>query len=73
MVSYGIKLKPQLGILVKKTSCFIERRRALFKNYLTDRSYENKRNVMKFVVLVAIEITQVLMQKKVRSKAKRDF
>ena len=40
-------LRLQLGILVKKLLCLIEGRRGLYKNYLSDRSYENKRNVKK--------------------------
>ena len=30
-----------------KALCFIERRRGWYKNYLSDRSYENQRNVRK--------------------------
>ena len=32
---------------MKKALCLIESRRGLYKNYLSDRSYENKRNVKK--------------------------
>jgi hypothetical protein len=31
----------------EKALCLIERRRGLYKNYLCDRSYENKTNVKK--------------------------
>jgi hypothetical protein len=29
----------------KKALCLIDRRRGLYKNYLSDRAYENERNV----------------------------
>ena len=33
--------------LSEKALCLIKRRKGLYKNYLIDRSYENKRNVKK--------------------------
>ena len=40
-------LRLQLGIFSEKALGLIESRRGLYKNYLSDKSYENKRNVKK--------------------------
>ena len=40
----------------KKALFIIERRRVLYKNYLSDRSYENKRNVRKVEKAIKYEL-----------------
>ena len=47
MVSQERRLRLKLGIIMKKFYGLIVRRRGLCKNYLSDKSYENKRNVKK--------------------------
>ena len=37
----------QFILISEKALCLIESRRGLYKNYLSDRSYEKKRNVTK--------------------------
>ena len=39
-----------------KKLCLIERRRGLHKNYLSDRSYENKRNIKKLEKTLKYEL-----------------
>ena len=43
----GKKVRNAARNISEKALCLIERRRGLYKNYLSDRSYENKRNVKK--------------------------
>ena len=47
MVSLKKKVKTAARNISEKALCLMERRRSLYKNYLSDRSYENKRNVKK--------------------------
>ena len=41
----GKKVRTAARNISEKALCLIERRRGLYKNYQSDRSYENKRNV----------------------------
>jgi hypothetical protein len=41
----GKKVRTAARNISEKVSCLIQRRTGLYKNYLSDRSYENKRNV----------------------------
>ena len=43
----GKKVESAARNIIEKALYLIERRRGLYKNYLSDRSYENKRNVEK--------------------------
>jgi hypothetical protein len=43
----GKKLKNAARNISEKALCLIERRSGLYKNYLSDRSFGNKRNVKK--------------------------
>ena len=43
----GKKVKTAARSISAKALCLIERRRGLYKKYLSDRSYKNKRNIKK--------------------------
>ena len=43
----GKKVKTSARNISEEALCLIEKRIGLYKNYLSDRSYENKRNVKK--------------------------
>jgi hypothetical protein len=44
----GKKVKKVASNTSEKALCLIDRRRGLYKNYPSDRSYENKRNCFTF-------------------------
>ena len=46
-VVLGKKFRTAARIISGKALCLIGRRRGMYKNYLSDRSYEKKRNVKK--------------------------
>ena len=50
------------GILEKRLYAKKKRRRGLYKNYLSDRSYENKRNVKKAEKAFAYELRRREME-----------
>ena len=43
----GKKVRNAARNISENTLCIIERRRGLYKNYLSDRTYENKKKVEK--------------------------
>ena len=43
----GEKVESTFRNIVEKALCLIERKKGLYKNYLSDRLYEDKRNVKK--------------------------
>ena len=58
-VAYGVlrkTVKTTTKNISKKVLCLIKSRRGLYKNYLSDRSYENKRNLKKVEKLLKYEL-----------------
>jgi len=58
----GKKVRTAASNISEKVLCLIERRKGLYKNYLSDTSYKNKRNVKKMEKALKYELRRYEME-----------